>query len=73
MASGNDVFGSMLFGTRDDARHLDYVHFNPVKHGYVSIVAHWPHSTFNRWVKAGAYLRDWSGEGPLDVAAGERR
>ncbi len=26
----------------DYARHLDYVHFNPVKHGYVSIVAHWP-------------------------------
>ena len=57
----------------DYARHLDYVHFNPVKHGYISIVAHWPHSTFHRWVKAGAYPRDWGGEGPSDVSAGERR
>ena len=49
---------------RDDgdyARHMDYVHFNPVKHGYVSVVAHWPHSTFHRWVKADAYPRDWGG------------
>ena len=57
----------------DYARHLDYVHFNPVKHGYISIVAHWPHSTFHRWVKAGAYPGDWGGEGPSDVSAGERR
>ncbi|OOO03253.1 MAG: REP-associated tyrosine transposase [Chromatiales bacterium USCg_Taylor] len=46
----------------DDARHLDYVHFRPVKHGCVSAVAHWPRSTFHRWVKAGAYPRDWGGE-----------
>ena len=51
---------------------MDYVHFNPVKHGYVSLVAHWPHSTFHRWMKAGAYPRDWGGDGALDVAAGER-
>ena len=51
---------------------MDYVHLNPVKHGYVSMVAHWPHSTFHRWFKAGAYPRDWGREGGLDVAAGER-
>ena len=45
---------------------------NPVKHGYVSKVAHWPHSTFHRWVKTRSYSHDWGGEGPLDVAAGER-
>jgi len=52
---------------------MDYVHFNPVKHGYVSVVAHGPHSTFHRWLKVGAYPRDWGGEGALDVVAGERR
>ena len=57
----------------DYARHMDYVHFSPVKHGYVSLDAHWPHSTFHRWVKAGAYPRDWGCEGAVDVAAGERR
>ncbi|MCI0558719.1 MAG: hypothetical protein MN733_09505, partial [Nitrososphaera sp.] len=56
----------------DYSRHMDYVHFNPVKHGYVSVVAQWPHSTFHRWVKAGAYPHDWGGEGALDIVAGER-
>jgi hypothetical protein len=46
VAYGNDVVRSMLFGTREIMRHMDYVHFNPVKHGYVSVVTHWPHSTF---------------------------
>jgi putative transposase len=57
----------------DYAHDMDYVHFNPGKHGYVSVVARWPHSTFHRWVKAGAYPRAWGSEGALDVAAGERR
>src|SRR4029077_14350215 len=41
---------------RDDAdlaRHVDYIHFNPVKHGYVSRVADWPHSSFSRYVAQG--------------------
>jgi putative transposase len=42
----------------DYARHIDYLYYynpyNPVKHGYVAAVAHWPYSTFHRWVKAGS-------------------
>ena len=46
----------------DDLRHhVDYLHFNPVKHGLVSRVADWPHSTFHRFVQAGVYLPDWAG------------
>jgi len=52
---------------------MDYVHLHPVKHGYVPVVAQWLHSAFHRWEKAGAYPRDWGGEGALDVAAGRRR
>jgi putative transposase len=51
---------------RDDAdmqAHMDYVHFNPVKHGLVRCVADWPHSTFHRLVKAGVYPPDWAGGG----------
>ena len=50
---------------RDDedyARHLNYLHFNPVKHGHVKAVKDWPYSTFFQWVKAGAYPLDWAGE-----------
>jgi putative transposase len=44
---------------RDLHRHLDYIHFNPVKHGWVSQVRDWPHSSFHRFVEAGRYDIDW--------------
>jgi putative transposase len=49
---------------RDEAdfqAHMDYVHFNPVKHGLVRKVANWPHSTFHRLVEQGIYPLDWGG------------
>jgi putative transposase len=49
---------------RDDAdlaRHVDYIHFNPVKHGHVSKAADWPHSTFHRFVARGLLPLDWGG------------
>ncbi len=48
----------------DLKRCVDYVHWNPVKHGLVSHVADWPWSTFHRYVKLGEYLSDWGGENP---------
>jgi putative transposase len=56
----------------DYARHVDYVHFNPVKHGHVPAVVEWPYSTFQRWVKAGVYAQNWGGRGVAEIAAGER-
>ena len=50
---------------RDDtdmARHVDYIHFNPVKHGLVSRVADWPHSSFHRYVERGTLPTDWGGD-----------
>lgn len=58
---------------RDDAdfgRHVDYIHFNPVRHGLVSHPADWPHSSFARWAARGAYPADWGAaslEFPSDV------
>jgi len=46
----------------DFARHADYIHFNPVKHGHVTRVADWPHSSFHRMVKLGVYPADWAGD-----------
>src|SRR5260370_30577775 len=49
---------------RDDAdleRHIDYIHFNPVKHGHVSQVCDWPHSSFHRYVARGVLPLDWGG------------
>ncbi len=45
---------------QDYEAHMNYLHFNPVKHGYVKSVKDWPYSTFHRYVRAGVYSEDWS-------------
>jgi putative transposase len=45
----------------DFERHMDDIHFNPVKHGYVQRVSDWPHSTFHRYVRQAVYPEDWGG------------
>jgi putative transposase len=40
-------------GDEDLARHVDYIHFNPVKHGLVTRVRDWPYSSFHREVARG--------------------
>src|SRR5215467_8719342 len=57
----------------DFARHVDYIHFNPVKHGHVGRVQDWPYSTFHRMVRAGVYPQDWAGDSRNDNGSfGER-
>ena len=47
---------------RDFERHVDYIHFNPVKHGLVSRACDWPHSSFHRYVREGVLSEDWGGD-----------
>jgi putative transposase len=57
----------------DFVRHLDYIHFNPVKHGHAIRVQDWPFSSFHRWVRFGAYPVDWAGTvGDETARFGER-
>jgi putative transposase len=57
---------------RDFAAHVDYVHFNPVKHGLVTQPAAWPLSSFRRSVARGHYPSDWAGAEHPDADMGER-
>jgi len=50
----------------DFNHHFDYVHINPLKHGYVFAVKDWPYSTFHRAVKAGVYSIDWGQDVQLE-------
>lgn len=43
-------------------RHLDYIHYNPVKHGWVKNVRDWEWSSFHRYVRMGWYDADWGSE-----------
>ena len=58
----------------DLARHVDYIHYNPVKHGYVKRAVDWPHSSIHRYIKEGIFDEDWGhasdGEG---ASFGERQ
>ena len=60
---------------RDDhdfAAHMDYTHFNPVKHGLAEHPADWPHSSFRRCVASGFYPTGWTGGRTEPLATGER-
>ena len=62
---------------RDEAdlsRHVDYIHMNPVKHGLVTRLADWPHSSFHRYVRKGILPMDWAGDTALEENGfGERK
>ncbi len=60
---------------RDDEdlrRHVDYCHYNPVKHGWASRPIDWPYSSIHRHVRLGWYPADWAVD-PGEPAGGERR
>ena len=44
----------------DYSRHLDYIHYNPVKHGYVKSPAEWQYSSIHRYINSGILPRDWA-------------
>jgi len=46
---------------KDLLGHIDYIHYNPVKHGYVSQARDWPWSSFHRFVANGMLAPDWAG------------
>ncbi len=52
---------------RDFRLHADYIHYNPVKHGYVTRPWDWPGSSFRRAVANGEYPADWGAAGSPDV------
>jgi putative transposase len=49
----------------DLKRCVDYLHFNPVKHGLVTAVGDWPWSSFHRFVRLGEYEATWGGRTDL--------
>jgi putative transposase len=55
-------------------RYIDYIHYNPVKHGLVDRVVDWPWSSFHRYAKAGTYESDWGESLPpsaIEMECGE--
>jgi putative transposase len=40
-------------------RYIDYIHFNPVKHGYVEIASQWEFSSIHRYIQKGLFSKEW--------------
>ena len=55
---------------KDFTLHVEYLHWNPVKHGWVRRVADWPHSSFHDYVRRGLYPENWGSENPVSIDIG---
>ena len=60
----------MIRDDDDMRRHLDYVHYNPVKHSLAQSPIDWQHSSFRAFVKEGMYTTDW-GSNEVIVSRGD--
>jgi putative transposase len=61
-----------LIENQDDYnRHVDYIHWNPVKHGHVKNVSDWPYSSFHRFVKQGIYEKNWGNNEKPEIKSSE--
>jgi putative transposase len=61
----------LIRDNEDFNRHVDYIHWNPVKHGWVRCVADWPHSSFHDYVRRSLYPENWGGEPVAMLEGGE--
>ena len=52
----------------DFAKHVDYIHYNPVKHRHAAAPRDWPYSSFHRFVRSGHLPLDWAAVGGIDIA-----
>jgi putative transposase len=52
----------------DLQRHLDYIHYNPVKHGLVSRPIDWKFSSIRKYTKLGLYEAGWGAAEPENIA-----
>lgn len=52
---------------QDFENHFDYIHYNPIKHGYVNRPADYPHSSFHEYVRRGVYDLDWGASEPEGI------
>ena len=49
---------------QDWRKHMDYIHYNPVKHGIVNAPIQWPYSSFKQCVNKGWYSSEWGSSEP---------
>ena len=53
-----------IVSEKDFENHLNYLHYNPVKHGYCQAPCQWPYSSFHKYQAMGVYPEDWAATEP---------
>jgi putative transposase len=48
-----------IIDEKDLYKHIDYIHYNPVKHGLVKSPKEWEYSSFKKFVEMGLYEENW--------------
>ena len=56
-----------IIDENDLNKHIDYIHYNPVKHGYVKSPKEWKYSSFMKFVQAGFYEENWCNFGDINL------
>ena len=69
----NRFWEHLIRDERDFSTHLDYIHLNPVHHGFVKAPRDWPHSSFQQWVERGVYEPNWGTDELPELPAWARR
>jgi len=62
----------LIVDQEDFNQHVDYIHWNPIKHGKVRRVVDWPYSSFHKFVERGTYSTAWGHSGEFTLQGGER-
>lgn len=64
-------YDHILRDDEDFRRHLDYIHYNPVKHGYVAMACQYRWSSFHAWAARGTYTKCWGTAEPKKISGME--
>lgn len=58
----NRYWEHLIRDEEDLVSHIDYIHYNPVKHGFTTLPSEWENSSFMKFVNEGYYSDNWSQE-----------
>jgi putative transposase len=50
----------LIRNDEDYEHHINYIHYNPVKHGYVTNPVEWEYSSIHRYIQEGTISKDWT-------------
>ncbi len=57
----------LIRNEEDFANHVNYIHINPVKHGYVQKASDWRYTSIHKYIRTGILSSDWGCSAEFDT------